>query len=431
MFRTFISFRRAAASGRRLALAALAAGLFCSPASGQDDQDLQQRVREMQAQLSAQSRQIAELQETRAQDWLDEKRKADVEALVEEVLADADSRAARPRAGWDGGFYLASPEDNFRLNLIGMVQGRYILGSQDEAAGPDGDDTTDGFEVSRTRAGFLGHVVDPSWQYVLLFGHSGHGDSLLLDAYVRKQLGDGWALTMGQFKLPFYREYLVSERYQQFVERSLVTYGFSCGYSQGVTLSHRGDDVAWAVTWSDGRSKMNSAWDADDAEWAVTGRADWKLAGAWADYEDYNGWPGQESGLLVLGGAVHAQAQESGPLAEELEEVRWTADLSWEGDGMNVFGAVVGTDQTGVGAVDAVGALVQGGWPAWIRAGLLAGGVIAQATILNSFSHYHTPLWISLQRSVIALALGILVGIVLIVVARVAVALVRRWLRAA
>jgi hypothetical protein len=75
--------------------------------------------------------------------------------------------------------------------------------------------------------------------------------------------------------------------------------------------------------------------------------------------------------------------------------------------------------------------LVQDGWPAWIRGPLLAGGVIAQATILNSFSHYHTPLWISLQRSVIALVLGILLGIVVIVGARVAVALGRRWLRTA
>ena len=32
------------------------------------------------------------------------------------------------------------------------------------------------------------------------------------------------------------------------------------------------------------------------------------------------------------------------------------------------------------------------GWPEWIRAPLLTGGVIAQASILNSFAHYHTPL---------------------------------------
>ena len=75
--------------------------------------------------------------------------------------------------------------------------------------------------------------------------------------------------------------------------------------------------------------------------------------------------------------------------------------------------------------------LVQRDWPAWLRAGLVAAGVIAQATILNSFSHYHTPLLISLQRSVIALVLGLLAGLVLVIVARVVVAGARRWLRAA
>ena len=75
--------------------------------------------------------------------------------------------------------------------------------------------------------------------------------------------------------------------------------------------------------------------------------------------------------------------------------------------------------------------LVQSTWPAWIRSALLAAGVVAQATILNSFSHYHTPLLISLQRSVIALVLGILIGLVVVAVARVSVAVVRRWLRTA
>ena len=66
--------------------------------------------------------------------------------------------------------------------------------------------------------------------------------------------------------------------------------------------------------------------------------------------------------------------------------------------------------------------------PAWMRAGLLTGGVIAQATILNSFSHYHTPVLISLQRTIIALVLGFLIGLVLVAVTRVVIHFGRRWL---
>jgi hypothetical protein len=79
----------------------------------------------------------------------------------------------------------------------------------------------------------------------------------------------------------------------------------------------------------------------------------------------------------------------------------------------------------------AVLGLTERGWPAWLRAGLLTGGVIAQASILNSFSHYHTPFLISLQRTLIALALGLVIGLVLVPLARLAVRLGRAWLEGA
>jgi peptidoglycan/LPS O-acetylase OafA/YrhL len=55
-------------------------------------------------------------------------------------------------------------------------------------------------------------------------------------------------------------------------------------------------------------------------------------------------------------------------------------------------------------------ALWQVRWPWWARGGLLVAGVVAQASVLNSFSHYHTPLVVSLQRSVVALALAALIA---------------------
>jgi hypothetical protein len=76
----------------------------------------------------------------------------------------------------------------------------------------------------------------------------------------------------------------------------------------------------------------------------------------------------------------------------------------------------------------AVLGLTGSAWPAWIRGGLLTGGVIAQASILNSFSHYHTPVLISLQRTLIALALGVVIGLVLVPLARAAVRIGRAWL---
>lgn len=76
----------------------------------------------------------------------------------------------------------------------------------------------------------------------------------------------------------------------------------------------------------------------------------------------------------------------------------------------------------------AVLGLVVHEWPAWIRASLLTGGVVAQASILNSFSHYHTPVLVSLERTLVALVLGLAIGLLLVPLARLSVNLVRRWL---
>ncbi len=84
-----------------------------------------------------------------------------------------------------------------------------------------------------------------------------------------------------------------------------------------------------------------------------------------------------------------------------------------------------------IGHALAVVALMVPQLPAWLRAGLLTAGVVAQATILNSFSHYHTPLAISLQRTVIALVLGFVAGLLLSLLTRWGLGLWQRWLASA
>lgn len=79
----------------------------------------------------------------------------------------------------------------------------------------------------------------------------------------------------------------------------------------------------------------------------------------------------------------------------------------------------------------AVLGLTERGLPAWLTAALLTGGVVAQASILNSFSHYHTPLLISLQRTVVALLLGLLIGLLLLPAIKLLMHLGRRWLASA
>ncbi|WP_457637851.1 DUF5693 family protein [Oceanithermus sp.] len=62
-------------------------------------------------------------------------------------------------------------------------------------------------------------------------------------------------------------------------------------------------------------------------------------------------------------------------------------------------------------------------WPAWVKAGLLAFAALADASILNTFSHYHTPLLVSLVRTVNGALVGLFFGFLL----AGAVGMVRRW----
>ncbi len=75
--------------------------------------------------------------------------------------------------------------------------------------------------------------------------------------------------------------------------------------------------------------------------------------------------------------------------------------------------------------------LLNNNWSIWVQGLLLTGGVVAQATILNSFSHYHTPLLISLYRTLIALVFGVVLGLIFLPLSRLGVYLVKRWLATA
>jgi len=76
----------------------------------------------------------------------------------------------------------------------------------------------------------------------------------------------------------------------------------------------------------------------------------------------------------------------------------------------------------------AVFALLNPHWPRPVRGLLLTAGVVALSSLVNSFSHYHTPLLVSFERTVVALVLGLITGLLLNIVVRVLVRVVSRWL---
>ncbi|MCA9290762.1 MAG: hypothetical protein KDA25_06515 [Phycisphaerales bacterium] len=350
----------------RVLTAAAVGGILASSALGAGDptvEALQQRVTDMERTIRTLERQVA------PDAPLSEARAAEVRALVADLVSDADQRAtfqgSGSTSGFDGGFFIASPDGNFKLKMNGQIQIRYVWTSQDDSPT---DDHRAGFENRRTKLKFKGHVVDPTWEYGITMAFSNSdGAAGLEDAFIMKDLENGWTIKVGQFKLPFLREELVSSSAQQAVERSLVNERFNQDFAQGIELGWEANDQwHFAFDFSDGFGSRNTraaSANTTDTEYAFTARAEYLASGSWKQFKDLSAARGQETGVL-LGAAAHYQKDDFGNSAgPEVERFTWTVDASAEFDGWNLFGYVVGNHLSADGAADSdqFGVVVQGG----------------------------------------------------------------------
>lgn len=318
----------------------------------------------LRAEVAALKAQVARL--SADENWLTEQRSEEIRGLVQDVLADADTRASLLQsgmtAGYDKGFFLASTDGNFKLNIAGTLQVRFDYNNREDSD----DDNRWGFENRRTRLRFFGNVVDPTWKYFIQSDFGTTGTLGLLDAYIKKDLENGWYALGGKFILPFSREILVSHAKPLLVERSIVHNYFSVGRAQGVMVGYKGEQFKFDAAFSDGLGPMGGTTAGAlvyDTEYALTARAEFLAKGAWDQFKDFTSWEGEEFGFL-LGGAVHWESDEYGTVAgPESETFRWTIDGSLEFGGANLYAAVFGNHVSTDGAedVDQYGFVVHGG----------------------------------------------------------------------
>lgn len=349
-----------------LALAAASIG-----AGGATDATAPSDVTALQERVVALEEQIEVLTGQPQGGWLTQDEEA-MRALVNEVLLETEGRTNWRQggavAGHDGRFFLASPDGNFRLNVGGQLQVRYVYNQFDDndVAGADG--SRGGFENRRTKLTFDGHVFDPTVEYTIQgrFDFDG-GLFALEDAIIGKEFGNGWQARLGQFKVPFLREELVSSKRQLAVERSLINAQFTGGRSQGVEFANEaGDNFRYMVMFSDGFGAANTAAVTPDvSEWAFTGRVEALLAGDdWNQFRDFTSFQDEDEFAFMLGGAAHAEEGEHGTPVMEAFFWTWTVDGSAEWGGANLYGAFIGrhVDTDGGADTDDYGAVVQGGW---------------------------------------------------------------------
>lgn len=358
----------------------IAASADASSASRDDNAEVQQ----LRATVAELQMQVQSLMGRQNEAWLTEQRAQEIRGLVQDVLADADTRASLLQggavAGYDKNFFLASADGNWMLKIAGQMQFRFVYNNQNDASS---DSDRWGFENRRTKLRFFGHAADPSWQYLVLGAFDregadvGDGGTFALDeGWIAKDFENGWKVRFGQFKAPFLREELVSSTRQMAVERSLVNEEFNQDRVQGVEVEYKADQWRLAGAVSDGfypsgLGTDGTPWQIEDTEYALTGRIEYIVSGDWKMFDDFSGWREGGTGIL-LGGAVHYQMDEygtSGPnpfttLTTEVEHLGLTADISAKFDRLGLFAAVVyrSLDDDALVDLEQIGFVVQGGY---------------------------------------------------------------------
>jgi len=329
--------------------------------SGRQMDDMARRLEALERRNAELQSQVTELRAQTGEQWLTEERAAEVRSLVQDILADSATRTSlqstSATAGWDNGFFIASADNRFRLNVGGLVQARFVwsaLGSTYVApsrlTNPVRFDTVQnqyGFDVQNVELWGSGHILSPDIQYMVkalvsqnqdvgvqlegnganqsspqpsLVSGSNSGNFQLLDAWVRLNLTDEWSFRMGQFRAPYGREFLVLEQYQMAVDRSLVSLHYGMGYTQGIELEYLSNEARWRISLNDGGTDnivapaqvvgsqpLNSPWYAQTASFGVTTRFDWKGEGSWSQFDQFTSPEGTEQGWLV-GIALNAQS---------------------------------------------------------------------------------------------------------------------------
>ena len=331
-----------------LIVATLIAGLVTGAMA---DDSVEQQLKSLQAQLKAVQQtnaqlqsQVAELRSANDANWLNERRAEEVKSLVKEVLNDADTRASLLEGGMSAGhngknFFLASEDGSFLLKIAGQIQFRHIWAHQDNAS--DEDDT--GFQVRRMKLKFSGHIADPKLTYAInLEGDRDGGEVSVYEVFFGYDLGNGWGLKAGTFKIPFLRQELISSSKQMGVDRSLVNEYFTLNYSDQVQLAYAADKFKLAFSISDGANGGLDDIGADAVDYALALRGELLLAGTWKQFDDVTAWSGDDTGLL-LGAAIffsEGDAANSGTA----DYTAWTVDASAEVGSLGLLIAYMGAD---------------------------------------------------------------------------------------
>ncbi len=386
---------------RPMAIAASLVGPGAFAIGGDGLDEAMKQIEALKAQMNAMEErhdtEMAALRSEQGEKWLTNARAVEIRELVKDVLADSETHTSlqseAATAGYDKNFFIRSPDGNFTLKFIGLIQARYAYNYQP----PENQIATAtspvmpseyGFEMRRVELEFLGNVIDPSWEYKIKLSFNSNNAAVqtgagvqttsnaavLEDAYIKKDLGNGWGLRVGQAKGFYDYEETVSGNALQFAERTILNSYFSTKFLQVAQLEYQNDNVKFAVNFNDGGGNRNvsAIGGATNVEWATMGRAEYKLFGGWKEVRDFTSWRGDAPAMMV--GAAYNWQRGSSANAfngnyignSDGVMISYTADVNYRCDGLSLFGAFLGNTfydrPSSAGSVASLGAIIQGAY---------------------------------------------------------------------
>lgn len=343
-----------------------------TPALLADDGDaLRMKIAELEAQqqqtnslLDALQGDLDRVRAESSDNWLSEARTEQIRGLVQDVLADADTRASLQgngaTSGYDKGFFIASPDGNFKLTMNANMQFRFVWDQRDDPAGQtigqvnQTEDDLFGFSNQRTALIFKGHAFDPSITYFIQSMWGATYTNGLLDAWIGKTLDGGWSIKAGKFRMPFMRETLVGYNQQLAVDRTLMQYYLGIGRSQGLQAQYKGDDIRLTAAALEafqtigGIGGIGPIGTTTDSI-GFSARLDWLAAGNWGDVANYTAFSPSETSILIGTAIAYASLDQGldalgGSGSGQQHDLRWTADATVNFDGGSLAAAVVMAD---------------------------------------------------------------------------------------
>jgi hypothetical protein len=287
---------------------------------------------DLQARLEAAETRINELSAATNNNWLNDTRSDEIRSLVHDVLADADNRASLQgsgsTAGYNGGFTVGSADGNWSLKINGLLQTSWS-NVDDEPSNEDGW----GFNTPNAWINMSGKIAgdysydirynwngsttstDTSYQGLDAAGNevgindpnlaslrtdvdttTNSGQGKLEWANGSMNLGDGWDLRMGTFKVATSREALIDDQNLLGLDGWDADGGNRYTVGNGVSLEYAGDQMRfWGqVTNYDGNNATTN-----DSRYNFTGRLEYMVEGTWGQFDEFTSVDGGAAGTLL------------------------------------------------------------------------------------------------------------------------------------